>query len=66
LIPTASNFKTNLSAKGFTNEEIVALASIDALSAVHAQDLGKATFFEKIDNTLYQQIAQGKTSAQLA
>lgn len=53
-IPNASNYRSNLQAKGFTDEEIVALASLEALGHLHDPELGKTTYFDKLDNRFFQ------------
>lgn len=64
-IPTHANFKQNLQAKGFTNEEIVALASIEALEAINAPTLGQTSFFETLDNSLYKLVGSNSVPASL-
>eukprot|EP00347_Sterkiella_histriomuscorum_P007029 403350518 len=59
-IPTAKNYRSNLQAKGFTDDEIVALASLEAIGHIHDPELGKTTYYEKLDNSFYQQINLGK------
>lgn len=64
-IPSPSNYKSNLQAKGFSNEEIVALASIDALQALHAPTLGQTTYFEKLDTSFYKLVGSNSAPGSL-
>ncbi len=56
LIPNASNFKDNLRAKGFDNDEIVALASVQTFGVVQDPKKVDASKFPKLDNYAYKQV----------
>lgn len=55
LIPTGSNFKDNLRAKGFENEEIVALASVQTFGVVQDPKKRDVSKYPKLDNFAYKQ-----------
>jgi hypothetical protein len=55
-IPTPSNFKSNLQAKGFTDNEIVALAAVEAFGVVWDPKKKDSSKYPKLDNYYYKQI----------
>ena len=55
-IPTEQNFKSKLSEKGFTDEEIVALASIFAIGKVEDPLKMSGTVYPKLDNYYYKSL----------
>eukprot|EP00351_Strombidinopsis_sp_SopsisLIS2011_P005311 CAMPEP_0116881438 /NCGR_PEP_ID=MMETSP0463-20121206/13555_1 /TAXON_ID=181622 /ORGANISM="Strombidinopsis sp, Strain SopsisLIS2011" /LENGTH=158 /DNA_ID=CAMNT_0004533393 /DNA_START=220 /DNA_END=696 /DNA_ORIENTATION=- len=59
-IPTENNYRSNMEAKGFTNEEIVALASVEAFSVV--QDPAKVRWLSNpvISNYYYKALLTGQ------
>lgn len=60
LIPNESNFKASLASRGFTNDEIVALASIEAFGLVRDPVKVDSSKYPKLDNFYYKQLATGK------
>jgi hypothetical protein len=60
LIPKESNFRSNLQAKGFTDDEIVALASVEAFGVVWDPIKKDTSKYPKLDNYYYKQISTGK------
>ncbi len=61
LIPNASNYKENLRAKGFSDEEIVALASIEGFGIITDPKQASVSKYPKLDNYLYKTILSGST-----
>lgn len=59
-IPTENNYRSNMEAKGFTNEEIVALASVEAFGVV--EDQAKARWLANpiISNYYYKALLTGQ------
>lgn len=55
LIPSGNNFKDNLRAKGFENEEIVALASVQTFGVVQDPKQKDVSKYPKLDNFAYKQ-----------
>lgn len=59
-IPNESNYKTSLASRGFTNDEIVALASIEAFGLIRDPVKADNSKYPKFDNFYYKQLATGK------
>lgn len=55
-IPSAGNFASNLKAKGFDSEEVVALASIPAFGKVWDPKKRDTSKYPKLDNYYYKQL----------
>ena len=51
-----------MTAKGFTDEEIVALASIESMGTFHDNEHTKTSPFERLDNFLFKSIISGKNN----
>jgi hypothetical protein len=59
-IPTAANYVQNLTAKGFTHDEIVALASIEVFGHLWDPKVAEQTVYPKLDNYYYKCLLSGK------
>ena len=59
-IPTAGNYKSNLKEKGFEDDEIVALASIESFGLVWDPKSRDGSPYPKLDNYHYKQLLAGK------
>ena len=59
-IPTLKNYRENLKAKGFTDEEIVALSSIESFGATWDPLRKSGSPYPKLDNYHYKQLLVGK------
>ena len=55
-IPTSGNFRANLKAKGFNDDEIVALAAVEAFGVVWDPKKKDASKYPKLDNYYYKQL----------
>lgn len=58
-IPTSANYVSNLQAKGFTADEIVALASIEVFGQLWDPKVADQTVYPKLDNFYYKQLLTG-------
>lgn len=65
-IPTADNYKSNLSAKGFDNDEIVALASVETFGIVKDPKKLDSSKFPKLDNYVYKTLLTQQTPSEVA
>ena len=63
-IPTGSNFKENLRGKGFENEEIVALASIQTFGLIQDPKKSDISKFPKLDNFVFKHALTKGTNSQ--
>ncbi|CDW89112.1 cytosolic ascorbate peroxidase [Stylonychia lemnae] len=61
-IPNAQNYKQSLAARGFNDEEIAALASVEALGLVQDPAHTELSSHLKIDNFFYKQVLAGRVS----
>ena len=64
-MPNASNYVDNLKAKGFSDAEIVALASVEAFGVVQDAEHARWSSFPKLDNYYYKQLMAGDDSMPL-
>ena len=53
-MPNASNYVDNLRSKGFSDAEIVALASVEAFGVVQDPEHARTSSFAKLDNYYYK------------
>ena len=63
-IPSESNYKSNLESKGFTEGEIVAIASIPSFGVLQNPEKLKITKHPKFDNYYYKQVLSAPKSEQ--
>ena len=64
-MPNTSNYVDNLKAKGFSDAEIVALASVEAFGVVQEPEHARWSSFPKLDNYYYKQLMAGDDSMPL-
>jgi|TARA_B110000285_G_C14841641_1_gene475645 hypothetical protein len=53
-VPSSSNYVSNLQAKGFTEEEIVALASVEAFGVCRDPEQARWSSHPKLDTYYYK------------
>lgn len=58
-IPRQGEYRKNLQAKGFTDDEIVALGSLDAFGEVWDPKKRDSSKYPKLDNYYYKQLLTG-------
>ena len=63
LIPSAKNYRDNLKAKGFEDNEIVALAAVESFVILRDPKKSDSSKYPKLDNFLYKQLAKGGDSS---
>ena len=61
-IPSASNYRSNLKAKGFDDNEIVALAAVEAFGVVWDPKKLDTSKYPKLDNYFYKQLLSPASS----
>ena len=55
-IPKESNYRSNLQAKGFTDEEIVALASLESFGIIQDPKEKDISIYPKLSNYFYKEL----------
>eukprot|EP00350_Pseudokeronopsis_sp_OXSARD2_P005418 CAMPEP_0170550538 /NCGR_PEP_ID=MMETSP0211-20121228/8603_1 /TAXON_ID=311385 /ORGANISM="Pseudokeronopsis sp., Strain OXSARD2" /LENGTH=115 /DNA_ID=CAMNT_0010857155 /DNA_START=319 /DNA_END=663 /DNA_ORIENTATION=+ len=55
-LPNEGNFKANLEGKGFTDGEIVAIASLESFGILNNPEKAAYTKYPKLDNYYYKQV----------
>ena len=66
MIPNKTNFKANLTAKGFNDSEIVAIASIPSYGILRDPMKSDMSIYPKLDSYYYKQILAGASGDKLA
>lgn len=64
-MPSTSSYVDNLRSKGFSDAEIVALASVEAFGVVQDPEHARWSNFPKLDNYYYKQLMAGDDSMPL-
>jgi hypothetical protein len=63
-IPNASNYRQNLEAKGFSVDEIAALASLESFGVIADPKKRDVSIYPKLDNYIYQLLSSAQPTSQ--